>query len=660
MGVWPLYAFCAALAASFLLTAWLLGSDLLEWARAAGPRRALAALAAAAALFLAWQAAFRTVPLRGGYDNDHDFHYLGAAPFGHSSLRECFSGKEVSPLLFTALGDAVSGTSLVAVPARNALLVFLAALLLYAALRRGGLSSQAAAAGAGLLLFDFLAALNARTFSTTPANLFYFCAAIYAAAAADAGRRGLAGLAAALGALFLLWAGRYELAAVPVFFLGASLARRGGGLRRLSADARTRKTALLLAAGAAALCGAWYLKVIAVFPYNGPPRFGPLLAASNFVYQFWSRDLGLVLPLPAAAAWALAAGAFTLVFLRRSGRDGRSAAQAWAALLSVLFFSAVFMPLDEYPLQFMRHQLYFLVPFAALAALAWRAAWAGRLPRAQWAVLAALGCVYLYANARAAVSFNGSLRTNDLEWRLLLRARSDWPAGCALDYGPRDSRYGVLRKYFPLLYGDCSAAVPACVLKYVPASCQVFSGPESGRPEGCTSQWLPPPAGTPAVPAEASFAHRFYTIFSDSETRAPVPVRIGFYRADSPADRARLLRAEGLCDLRAGRPAEAGRTFGEALSLDPGCRTCAADLAAAQVLSGSPLWALTVKRLLDSGPAGPERQLLLAVGDAARGDHAGAEKRLASFMDRQPVGDWGGSLDAYRQALRARAQGLGQ
>ncbi len=662
MGPWPLYAFCAALAASFLLTAWLLGADLLEWARGAGPRRALAARAAAAALFLPWQPAFSGVPLRGGYDNDHDFQYLGQAPFGHSRLRDCFSGKEVSPLLLTALGDAASGNSLAAVPALNSLLVFLAALLMYAFLRRGGLGGSAAAAGGAFLLLDFLSALNARTVSTTPANLFYLCAALYAAAAVDAGRRGLAGFAAALGALFLVWAGRYELAPVPAFLLAASLARREGGAGRLLAAPGRRAPALALAAGAAFLCAAWYLKIVAVFPYNGPQEFGPLQAARNFVYQFWSRDLGLVLHLPSAAAWALTAGGFALVFLKRPrSADGRPGAQAWAALLSVLFLSAVFMPLDEYPLQFMRHQLYFLVPFAWLAGLAWSAAWGGRAPRARWAALAALCALYLWGNVRAARSFDGSLRTNDLEWQLLLKASGAWPPGCALDYAPDDSRRPVLLKYFPLLRGDCSAPAPSCVLKYVSAPCQIFSGPGGGRAPGCSADWLPPPAGTPAFPAESSFAHRFYTIFLGSETRAPVRVKIGFYRADSPADRARTARGEGLCALKAGLPAEAGLKFAAALRLDPACRACAADLAAAQILEGSPVWALTMKRVLDSGPEDAERPLLLALGAAARGDHAEAERRLDFYTGEFGSGEWARSAAAFRKALgdRLAARGRG-
>lgn len=524
LGLWGFYL---ALLAAFCLTAWLLAADLPGWLRSAGPRRAAGTLLLLAAAGVAGQAAFAGLAPRGGYDNDHDFGYAGRNFFSPAELAVTISDKEISPLLLAGAGDLLSGRSLPAVPPYNRLLLFLAAVVFYAFLRRCGLGAGAAFFGFAVLYFNFLAALNGNTFATSAANLFYVCAALYAAASLDSGRRGLPGLAAALAALFLVWAGRYELAALPALFLAASGLRPGGGLRALF-SARPAASAALCAA-CAALCGAWFFGVLAPYVHNVPEPQELLRPAAGFLSQFREKNLALIAPLPAAAAWALAAAAALLAF--RSPPAGRGARwRATALLCGCLFFSSIFVPMGLYPLHFMRHQLYYFLPFAALAAFAWRGAWPARRSGWETAALALFCVVYLRANALTAARLEPERRTNDREWGVLLKAAAAWPEGCVLTYGPHDARRAVLKKYFPL-----SEVVPAgapCVFEYIPAHCQVFRGEEGGRPPGCVPPWLPA-AGRRDALAEDSFPHRFYTIMDKLETREPVPVTVGFYPAGS-------------------------------------------------------------------------------------------------------------------------------
>ncbi|MDD2805077.1 MAG: hypothetical protein PHV33_05945 [Elusimicrobiales bacterium] len=647
-----MWLFYSALLASAAGLAWLLAADALEWLRASGRGRAAAALLLLAAAFAAAQFAFSGLPPRGGYDNDHDFQYAGARFFSPPAVPLAFAGKEVSPLLLGGLGDLLSGSSLAAVPVWNRLLLFAAAVLFFAFLRRCGLGAPAAAFGFAAFYFNFLSGLNGAAFTTTAANLVFACAALYAAACADGGRRGAAGLAAALCALFLVWAGRYELAAPPALLLAASAVRPGGGVRALLAGRRA--AALAQAAAAAALCAAWYWLVVARTAYNGPAAARLLDAGGNFLYQFWDRNLGLLLPLPRAAAWALAGGAALLALVRPLlARDEAAAWRAGALLCACGIFSAVYMPIDLYPLHFMRHQLYFFLPFACLGALAWRSAWGDRARRLQWAALAVFCALYLRANSAAAASFNGETRTNDREWAVLLKAAGAWPEGCALAYGQYDHRREVLKKYFPLLSGDDGRPAPACVYKYISPHCQVFSGPEAGRPRDCVPPWLPARGGK--VLAEASFPHAFYTIFDGLERRDPAPVTLGFYRADGPADRALLLRSEGLRALRGGDYAGAERNFSAALALAPACGLCSADLAASLALRRAAGTAASL-RAARAAPDPAGEPLLSALEDAAAGSDAAALAKLREVSFSAEAGRRRESANAWRIALEGRSR----
>ena len=645
--------FWLAITGAAAVNLWFLSTGLAAWARAgrALPRAALAAAFAAA--FLAGHFAFSGVSNRGGYDNGHDFQYLGASFADLRGLNRTFSGKEVSPLLLDAAGDALSGRSLAAVPLKNRALMFLAAVLLFACLRELGAGRSGAFLGFALFYFSFLAALNARTFSTTPANVFYLCLALYAAARFETSRRDPGGLAWALCALFLVWTGRYELAPLPGALLAVSLLRPGGALRSLLAAGSRRAAGLTLLAACAAACGAWLLVMIGSGEYNGPSGGELLKPAAHFAYQLWEKNIAVFSSLPLWACWLAAAACAAAVLLPAGTARGGGRPVAGAVLLCCVYVSVVFLPQDLYPLHFMRHQLYFLLPFCLLAALAWDAVWRERLTAVRLALLLLLCGVYLRANSAAAAALEPERRTNDEEWAVMSSAAAAWPRGCALAYGQDDHRRGVLGKYLPLLSGDCSAPPPACVYKYLPAHCQVFGGPEENRPRGCAGPWLPAAAAGRAL-AEASFPHRFYTIFAREENRLPVPVRVGFYPADSGPDRALLLSGEGLCELKGGTLPAAAVKFRAALAADPACAGCALGLAGALALGGSPESLAVIRRGL---PLARERGAVTAYGalfSAAEGKAAEAEAGLRTAA-ASGTGVSAVTADALLQALRRRA-----
>lgn len=649
--------FWLAVLAAFLVNGWFLGADLLEWARSGEARRKVAAAALLAAAFVCGQVCFSGVSLRGGYDNDHDFQYLSSDFFKPAPAGSAFYGKEVSPLVLDGIGDAVSGYSLAAVPVKNRLLIFLAAVLLFACLRRCGLGVSASFFGFSVFYFNFLSALNGNTFSTTPGNLFFLCSALYAAASFDGGRRGYAGLIWALCGLFLVVAGRYELAVLPGLWLAVSLARPGGSLRGLLHNAGDRWRSAAALCGMAALCCAWLWLVVGPASYNGPTGGEILRPWVHFMSQLWENNLAIALRLPALAVPLATAAAFIFIFYRAMAAGDRRR-PVYCALLAAwaLYVSVIFSTQAEYPLHFMRHQLYFFIPFVFLAAFAWEAAWGAGFARLKWPVLVVLCAVYLSANKAAALSLEGELRSNDLEWGVLLKASREWPRGCGLAYGPLDARRSVLKKYFPLLVGGCSGAAPACVYKYVPVHCQVFSGPENGRPEGCLGPWLPSGISSGKPLAEVSFKHRFYTVFRDSETRFPVPVRAGFYPATGPADHVQLLNDEGLCLLQGGFPAGAAEKFRAALALDPSCADCKMNMAASLALGGGPGAFAELKKVLDSGPAGPRLPLLSAVYDAAAGDYAAALGKLRKISASSANGRYRTFSDSYRIAIELRGK----
>ena len=611
---------------------------------------ALAAVALPAALlpFL--------LPPRGGYDNEHDFECLGTVFFTLKPRLSLFF-KEYSPLFTDGVTDLLSGRSLEAILWKNRLLPALSACALFGALRRLGASLAVAAAGTALLFLNFLSLLNASAFSTTSSIMFVWTLSLLALADAHAAPEpGAWRLAWTLSTTALVAGARFEFLPVNFLLLAAVIAAKPPEQRR----ALLRPARLLLLLAGACLLAAWISRSAALDPARQlVGAFGP---ARNLASELGSRNLsvlaglrpaypppgGNMAPRPAAAdhalAWlfvlACAACAFAAPARRRSNLLLAAPLLAWA-----LYFSAIFWTPDFYPLHFMRHQLYFFTPFALLAALGLHGleGAAARRPSAARAfpwLLAALTAAYAGLNARAALSYNGELRTNDRELAFLAGARRDWPAGCAAVY-PRYSRLTtrdtVIAKYFPGL-PERGGTAPGCLLKYASPESFVFTDP--APPKLAQAPLLPGPA--PAW-REAAFPHAFYTVFRAGrgappriETTAPVPLRIGFYPPGSPRDRAYLLASAGLRAFGACDRDGAGSLLRAAAKEDPACLNCAYFAALGEAWRGRGREAgAALDRLRNESPGGLADAHLALAASLLAGD-ASAEAAVSDIETADP------------------------
>jgi branched-subunit amino acid transport protein len=614
-----------ALAAAFGANLFFLARFLAARSRALPRPRALA-LAGFAVLFAAafWHYSSR-VPVRSGYDNGHDVQYLAARAAPPADCGLLRAGKEASPLFFDFLTDLVSGYSLAAHPVKNRVLLLVSALVFALFLAEAGLSPPAAAAGALLLGFNSLGLLNASSMTTTGANLFYFTCALLAAARFAAAPGPLRGAWAA-AALFLLIAARVELFVAPAALAAAGLVF-GGNRRawRLPLNWLPAGVCLLL-------CSLWIYRLRPYWPGNaGPSGWGLLDLAGHSAWELGAANLSLMFPVAPLLAPALLAGGLLAcgLALRRLGGAGLpltlAGLAAWLAYFSAIFFSG-----DQYPLHFMRHQLYYFVPAAALAALCLHDVLllAGKYGRAAaWAAGAAL-LVYAAAGVRGAAALDGEYRTNDAEWRLLIAAQRALPPGCAVYTGPGDQRRDLLAKYFKTA-APCAEPAP-CMVKYVSPADLVFARPAPGA----RSAW-----GAPAGEALAavSLEHRFYTTMAHRETRDPLKLRLGFFKLGEGPEKASVLTELALCRIRGGDFSGAAASAAEAARLAPGSRPALLASAAAEALLGS--GAETGRRLR-----------------AARAAGAGPDGEASAFFRLAAAGRW---CDARAAAERVIASGEG-
>ncbi len=504
------------------------------------PRRLASVSGIFLALVLFILAAGARIPLRGGYDNEHDFGFM-AESFSFSSQKELSA---VPVKLFT---DSAGRGQLGAHTVRNAVLLALDAGLVAAALIRTGAAPAAGAFAGLLLLFNFLALLNARTFSSTLANVFFLLSGVYALAALlfseKLSWRNLAWAGcAALGVL----GARFEF--LPALAAGFAVALIAGGAAfrgRLAAAWRSRPAASAVSWGLfLALAAGWTGWLVSAVHYNGPAARKLVSAAeivSNFVYHIGEKNISVFSGLPPALAAAAALLLFLPVFAGRKPAPGSGRHRFWAAwtLIWALCFSAVYMKLDLYPLHFMRHDLYFFLPFVFAAGGAADAVLGFfRGAAAKYAVFAgaALLAVYAAANLRAAYALNGELRTNDREWQFLVKARRAWPAGCVAVYPFENVRAALLDRYFPS--PRPGAGEGQCVMAYKSPSAQVLRKvvPRRSAAAGRTSEETWPAGMAAGAFMEEKFPHAFYTIWHSGragdadEIMAPVPVTAGFYR----------------------------------------------------------------------------------------------------------------------------------
>ena len=654
------YIFYCAICAAFAVNVLFLAAELFGAVKSMDRKKRLAAALLIAAAFAGGQFIYSGVSPRGGYDNDHDFGYLSISFFKTEQLGLAMSSKEVSPLVTDALSDAASGASLGSILFKNRLLMFLSALILFTCLRAAGFGAGAACFGFALFYLNFLTVLNGNAFATTASNIFFLCSSLLAAVIFETRRRGFTGLLWALAAFFLIWTGRYELSFLPGMMLCVSLLFPGGALRALALRPGARPRTWLALGTAAALCAAWIALVLALGHFNGPDHRDLIHLLAHLRYQLGYNNLGVLVPLVSRFTSYIAAGALAAALLGAwfSAKRGPRLI-FWSVMLSwAVFVCAIFALTDSYPLHFMRRHLYFFVPFVFIFSAALDACWKfmGDRPlaaRLKWGLLACFCAVYLRANAAAVRALEPEKRTNDMEWALLLKASENWPKGCEVipPVQDKEHRSDLINKYFPLISEDCRRPAPACLLKYYTTVSQILKSPAPAAAESRTpAAEIYAPAGSRAL-FESVFKHRFYTL-TDIETRAEVPVKIGFYYAYAPKDRAMVLERYGLCLISEDDCGAAEKKFREALSLDPSCAACGTDLAASLVLGEKKDEAARlIKRELAGGASAGERRLLTALQSASAGG-AAAMTALNDILAQNTL-DHGTAVrvSAYRSEL---------
>ncbi len=615
------------------------------------PSRAAAwlAMAAVAALAVGLSA---LLPARGGYDNNHDFLYLGQEFFTRRP-GSMLMFKEVSPLFTDAVSDLLSGYSLLAILWKNRLLQVFSIFVFFTGLRRLGAGLAAAAAATAFLFLNFLSPLNASSFSTTSANLFIWLTSLLAIvnawAAAEAGPAALAWI---MSSLVLVISARIE-------FLPANLLLLGGlaAAKIYSGDRSLLKPLNLAVLAAWAVpVSAWAVHSLSFNPAQQVS--GSIHPLGNLLYQLVSRNLGIIAGLSPAVSAANGsldlssppAGAALCLALMAAAAAGVAAGcladknRAWvragtfaALALWICYFSVIFQPMDFYPLHFMRHQLYFFLPFTLLFALALdgaeRAAGSVRGGKRYFAAFClGAAAVYFALNARTALAYNGELRTNDRELEFLAGAQRAWPRGCVMAppvYSRSDSRADLVNKYFPRL-PNCADNAGRCLMKYVSPQPFIFSDSETLPLEQAALAAGPPSSAWKT----ASFRHLPYTFFSGrvTETREPVLLTIGFYRLEEKGrDRAYLESVAGACAADSGNMGEAAKKFGLAAEADPSCLKCRYMLAlsrAARKEGAAALKELAGAEKLHGAALPPEYRAL--VSDLAAGDK---EKALIPFRE---------------------------
>lgn len=508
---------------------WLLGKSLLsclERGKNVWMTVLFFAAFSSAAVYLA-----SAIPVRSGYDNDHDFMCLGVK-FFDPNLTPLLSFKEISPLFTDAVSDTITGRSLAGVLKKNRFLLLASALVLYGTLRRFRLAKPAAGLACIFFGFNFLTLLNANSFATTMANVFILLVSIFAAseayAAAKVGARELFWI---FSSMLLVLCARYEFLPVNILISGAVLARavRRGTLK-LSGAVITLSAASLLTLG---LCAVYANSVAPSGQWSGTPDL-----FTNLTRNLWTGNLKVI---AGGHNFAVLIAVCSLALLAAAGeafnREKLSRNSAALVLLALWagYFSCIYGLEGDYPLHFMRHQLYFLMPFVFLLALAldaiadsFRAFNLARKLKYGSAIIAA--ALYVYLNAKATFSFNNERRTNDIELEFLMRSQSEWKKDCRVFYPVKDSRRRLLEKYFP--FGESGRQAGGCLLKYVSPAQIVFKSTPAAGPEYDSLK-----AGeTSSAWKAATFSHAFYTVWPDRETRAPVPVTIGFFPVSNDAD----------------------------------------------------------------------------------------------------------------------------
>ncbi|MEA3306779.1 MAG: tetratricopeptide repeat protein, partial [Elusimicrobiota bacterium] len=506
------------------------------------------------------------------------------------------------------ISDIISVFSLETILIKNRSLIFFTALILFMLLLKLKLDYSAAISGFGLFYFNFLAIINANSFTTTSSNIFFFLSSLFAIVCFHIEKKDIkSNIIWVLSAMFLMLTSRYELFVVS--FMGF-LTVSGIYIKEYKIRFNIAREHPLFSAGIIAyfgVCLLWLARLVNSIPYNGPDIGDAVNLLGNLKYQLIEHNAAFFVPQASLIVPLVVVLSF-FVILYRGLEDREKLAKnliiGTFIMFWIIYFSIIFAPLDLYPLHFIRHRLYFFIPFVILFAFAWDSAVYFlkhmkfiRFLKPIMAVLLILA--YAFTNIRTVESLQNEKRTNDIELEFLSKAQKKISDKYIVVYPAFDHRFFLLKKYFPF-YDDCAIIEDKRYVKYVSAKKFIM------RKKGDIIQNYHPLKSNYIGKEEKAafkifFDHRFYTMWPDLETRDEIPIEMGFYFADGSKDEAWILNSQGQCEFRAGNFNKALKYFKTAVKIDADCLVCAYNASATYAFLGKEKDALlAIKRSIES------------------------------------------------------------
>ena len=468
--------------------------------------------------------------VRGGYDNNHDFGLLALN-------LSAFPDKEAAPVFLKILADRISGFDIRAVLYLNAVLSFLSFLFFYAFLRKSGLKKIYSFFASSIIFLNFHSFLNARSLSTTYSVIFVMSMALCSFAySANKKNISQADLFWIFSSVFLTVLSRCEQ--LPALFI-FSLALLLCCILRKDPVLKNKISIFICFAGFSLsvlfLFYELHHKVLNYYFYkNFFVNFSMQFISENFALLFF-KDLSSAFPsMDSFSAWAV----FLLVFicLGAFGSNKRENKALYAALLlSFAYFCFIYLWHDEFPLHFIRHRMYMMVPFAALCGFSMQASEEILAKKIIFikkyfpSVIFTFCFLYAALNINASHKLNSFLRTNDKEWNLIIDFWPEIQGKCAVLTDRKSEK-----KYFFKYYTERNSG-KNCYFYYFSADLLVF--------QKKYEKWETP-AGFLPVMTEV-FRHSFYTTSPDENKNKAIVVP-GFYKRQENTETVKQILRHGL------------------------------------------------------------------------------------------------------------------
>ena len=412
-------------------------------------------LLAATALFML---ACNFIPaIRSGYDNNHDFQIISSVFFPNATIF-----KEISPIFIKRAVDIISNSSLYALVLVNRVLPVFSLMLFFAVLRRCGTGITASFAGTAFMFLNFHVFVNSSSFGTASVIVFSLMAAFSAyVSCCKKEKINVSDLIWIFASSIIVITARVEHTPV-LFLLGLITATI-----QISKNGKTLKKPVFLTA---ILAGTLLITVCfthQLFSYQKMTSnlCKPERPADTFQMQFIKENFSIMLsksnefPFPEKRSRATKTD-FIILYLALLPilPEIRKLRFYYIASYSIfIFYNIFFVWQDTFPMQFARHRIVMMIPFAAMIAFALQEisdlmpkSSAGRLIKRQGKMaIASLCFFYGIVNAITAKSLNIYLMNNDREWEFLLKTQPKiqftYKAESSLF---KQNRRGIIKLYF--------------------------------------------------------------------------------------------------------------------------------------------------------------------------------------------------------------------